>query len=223
MKEVTHVAVYGTLRKGHRNHAFFLKNAKFVREGVLSGYALLDYKTFPGIFPTKDEAHEVVCEVYEINQHILGDLDRLEGIKQDLFYREIVTWDDGLEAHVYVLHPKQFFNCCSKHESPKEWLLSLDGDYAQNDWIEADLGDLRGIIELDYLRQAVSYTYGDKVGRFFNKEPKPTSVLKTLPAPKEPKPAPAPDDNDENDDYLMDGDNLIRLGPEAIESQGIGA
>lgn len=73
MKEL--MFVYGTLKRGFRNH-HLIKNSKFIGDGVIKGYAMYDLGSFPGI--KKDENEEVKGEVFEIDQNTLKRVDQLE-------------------------------------------------------------------------------------------------------------------------------------------------
>jgi len=101
------VFVYGTLRRGQGNHVV-LDGARFVRTArTLEGWAMLDLGAFPGVVPG-DGA--IVGELYEVSQHVLKRLDRLEG-HPTFYHRERVQLAGGGEALMYVLtHPEDYRN-----------------------------------------------------------------------------------------------------------------
>lgn len=70
------VAVYGTLKRGLRNH-HWLCEAEFLGSDRLTAVTLYDLGPYPGAKPEPSLGIEV--EVFRINARTLGDLDRLEG------------------------------------------------------------------------------------------------------------------------------------------------
>lgn len=87
--------VYGTLKKGFRNH-HFLKGARLLSdEAEMEGF-LLHLGGYPGMI----DGHGIVHgELYEITEDMLPALDRLEGVPV-LFQR---NWIEG--AYVYFYQP----------------------------------------------------------------------------------------------------------------------
>jgi gamma-glutamylcyclotransferase (GGCT)/AIG2-like uncharacterized protein YtfP len=70
------VAVYGTLKKTQSNHGL-LSGSKFVGVGTTpASYSLLELGSFPGAIWGN---HQLMVEVYEVDDRILARLDRLEG------------------------------------------------------------------------------------------------------------------------------------------------
>lgn len=63
--------------KGLGNH-HFLENATFVGKARIEGFIMFDLGSYPGIVNGKDK-EIVLGELYEINESILNNLDRLEG------------------------------------------------------------------------------------------------------------------------------------------------
>jgi len=96
------VFVYGTLKRGCRNHRF-LRGARFLGEAALADFAMYRVASYPGIVPFPGE--RVTGEVYEVDARTLQRLDMLED-EGELYERRLltVTKADGemLEAWVYV-------------------------------------------------------------------------------------------------------------------------
>jgi len=70
------VFVYGTLMRGHYNHAF-LSGSRFFGEGTAHGLALYNVTSaFPGA--VRRDGCRVMGEVYEVDRETLAMLDRLE-------------------------------------------------------------------------------------------------------------------------------------------------
>lgn len=94
------VAVYGTLKKGHRNHGF-LDGAKFVKKSHTGdGYALF-VDELPYLVK-RDDGKGCEVEIYSITDQILEGLDYLEG--HPVFYERVVLRVENDEpVSIYVL------------------------------------------------------------------------------------------------------------------------
>lgn len=75
VEEQFDVFVYGTLRRGERNHDYFLKRAEFLGVARVQGQ-LVDLGSYPGLLAREGE---VVGEVYRVDATTLARLDILEG------------------------------------------------------------------------------------------------------------------------------------------------
>ena len=91
------VAVYGTLRKGQRNH-YLLEQADYLFDDYIAG-TLSNLGGCPAFHIDPTDLDLVKVEVYEVDQTTLYDLDRLEGhpymykrIKVKLFNKEIQSY-----------------------------------------------------------------------------------------------------------------------------------
>lgn len=69
------VAVYGTLKRGLRNH-HWLRGADFLGEDTLTTATLYDLGPFPGAKP--EPSRGIAVEVFRITARQLAGLDRLE-------------------------------------------------------------------------------------------------------------------------------------------------
>src|SRR5262245_62993260 len=84
------VFVYGTLKKGFRNH-HLLETSKLVVADVLTSrrYRMLDVG-FPVLLPKGNGTEGLVKgEVYEVDAETLQQLDRLEG-EGRMYHREVI-------------------------------------------------------------------------------------------------------------------------------------
>lgn len=83
-KKTVNLFVYGTLKEGYHNH-HFLGDSKKIANYQLEGFRLIDLEAFPGMVPGKGY---VMGELYEVNEDLLPELDRLEGVPY-LYTREV--------------------------------------------------------------------------------------------------------------------------------------
>lgn len=96
-----YIAVYGTLKKGYRNHDLLL-TSKFIKNSHTgSGFALfVDDLPF---LVQREDGKGAEIEIYEVSNEILQDLDRLEGHPK--FYTRIfLRYEDDKKLEIYVLN-----------------------------------------------------------------------------------------------------------------------
>ena len=96
----TRIFVYGTLRRGEVAHKL-LANASFIGEGrTTAHFQLLDLGDYPGM--TEGGMTSVMGEVYEVDETLLGVLDRYEGYPE-LYDRKTIHLEEGGSATTYLL------------------------------------------------------------------------------------------------------------------------
>lgn len=103
-----HVFVYGTLKDGLSNHRL-LKAAEFIGRGcTVQPYVMRDTGGFPVVFQEEQKAN-VRGEIYEVDDHILGHLDSLEGHPQFFERREITVdiEDTGVQQTCWMYFGNQ--------------------------------------------------------------------------------------------------------------------
>ncbi len=99
MKNISKVAVYGSLKKGRGNH-HILHNAEYLGEiKIEPKFTLVSLGGFPGLVPNGTQ--EVKGELYKVDDETMRRLDWLEG-HPHFYVREVVNTDKG-EAWVYRL------------------------------------------------------------------------------------------------------------------------
>jgi len=96
------VFVYGTLKRGEKNH-HWLEGASWQGEAELSGVLLHDLGPFPMAVIGDGTA---IGEVYAVEERGLARLDELEGYPR-LYDRHVLTLNDGRQAWVYLGRPRQ--------------------------------------------------------------------------------------------------------------------
>jgi gamma-glutamylcyclotransferase (GGCT)/AIG2-like uncharacterized protein YtfP len=96
------VFVYGTLKRGEKNH-HWLDGASWQGEAELSGVLLHDLGPFPMAVIGEGTA---IGEVYAVEERGLARLDELEGYPR-LYDRQMLSLNDGRQAWVYLGRPRQ--------------------------------------------------------------------------------------------------------------------
>jgi gamma-glutamylcyclotransferase (GGCT)/AIG2-like uncharacterized protein YtfP len=96
------VFVYGTLKRGEKNH-HWLEGASWQGEAELSGVLLHDLGPFPMAVIGVGTA---IGEVYAVEERGLARLDELEGYPR-LYDRQLLSLNDGRQAWVYLGRPRQ--------------------------------------------------------------------------------------------------------------------
>ncbi|MBN8981573.1 MAG: gamma-glutamylcyclotransferase [Rhizobiales bacterium] len=99
------VFVYGTLKRGLRNH-HFLDGARFVGEAhTLAGYCMLD-GGFPVLRDIGDGAKQIAGEVYDVDDETLSRLDDLESVDSGMYDRMqtgiVLSGNEAVQAFIYV-------------------------------------------------------------------------------------------------------------------------
>ena len=81
------VFVYGTLKRGFRNHRF-LENADFVGKAyTVAAYRMLDGR-FPVLRDGGPNLKQIGGEVYDVDDRTLAQLDDLEDVASGMYDRE---------------------------------------------------------------------------------------------------------------------------------------
>jgi gamma-glutamylaminecyclotransferase len=99
-----HVFVYGSLKRGFRNH-HFLATSRFIDTATTRrDFDLLDLGYFPAAI--RPGTFAIQGELFSVDRHTLKNLDRLEG--NGVFYRReqhsVIVPEDGLvSAWIYLL------------------------------------------------------------------------------------------------------------------------
>lgn len=97
---ITVLFVYGTLKRGQRNHRL-MREARYLGEAVTAPqYTLLNLGPFPGMITGGTTA--VHGELYEVGPKLLARLDRHEGVPK-FYIREAVNLDKTDKAESYFL------------------------------------------------------------------------------------------------------------------------
>lgn len=105
---MTHVFVYGTLKRGGRNHAF-LSGQHFISVArTAPGYTLYSLGDYPGMVRSPDDQNGVIGELWTVDSACLKSLDELEGVAEGLYERVPIKLtppfaDQAVETYLYLL------------------------------------------------------------------------------------------------------------------------
>jgi len=99
----TAIFVYGTLKRGQRNH-HFLNNQKFLGDAQTEPrYRLYDAGRHPALVDDPQNGIAVQGEVWQVSEETLQKLDEYEGMP-DYFSRKSIHlqgWDTSVQAYFF--------------------------------------------------------------------------------------------------------------------------
>lgn len=101
--------VYGTLKRGCKNHRQ-LAGQRFLGEArTVPGYRLYDLGDYPGMVEVPEDGEGVWGEIWAVDEVALARLDAFEGVGEGLYRREPVRLLSphgggamGVETYLYV-------------------------------------------------------------------------------------------------------------------------
>ena len=81
------IFVYGTLKRGGSNH-LFLHGQKYLGNArTAAGFTLYAFGDYPGMVRVPGAAAAVTGELWAVDDDCLAELDRLEGVDEELYER----------------------------------------------------------------------------------------------------------------------------------------
>jgi gamma-glutamylcyclotransferase (GGCT)/AIG2-like uncharacterized protein YtfP len=104
------VFVYGTLKRGERNHAFLEGQTFRGNARTAPGFRLISLGEYPGIIPDSNDRAGVAGEVWSIDETCLARLDEFEGVAEGLYRRERILLqppfsEQEVQSYIYALNP----------------------------------------------------------------------------------------------------------------------
>jgi gamma-glutamylaminecyclotransferase len=102
---MTHLFVYGTLKRGCKNHRHLASQTYVGEARTAPGYRLHDLGDYPGMVPDPADTVGVTGELWTVDAAALLHLDDFEGIHEGLYTRESVSLlapFDSLRVHTYL-------------------------------------------------------------------------------------------------------------------------
>ena len=100
--------VYGTLKKGCRNHAHLADQTFVGAARSIPGFGLFDLGSYPGIVADPQDSAGVIGEVWSVSYQCLEELDAFEGVHRGFYRRAAIPLvppfaDQKIEAYIYAL------------------------------------------------------------------------------------------------------------------------
>jgi len=140
--ETHYVAVYGTLKRGHGNHNWYLGDSTFIGKGKTKDRYPLIVSGLPYLIENKGQGHNVEVEVYRVSDSVLKDTDRLEGHPTWYCRKQVPIMVRGQEVMCWVYFNKAMEVGNNKmhkryereYTKPKQTQMSFVDDGKYNWW-----------------------------------------------------------------------------------------
>jgi gamma-glutamylaminecyclotransferase len=105
--------IYGTLKRGMRNHSL-LANQVFLGEyRTVPGYRLIDLGPYPGLIADDNSTGTALGELWQVDDATLSKLDVFEDVP-NLYQRravKIASYPDPVQTYFYVGDCSQAVDC----------------------------------------------------------------------------------------------------------------
>ena len=98
---MTRLFVYGTLKRGRRNHLLLAAQHFLGPARTAPGFRLYDLGRYPGMV-ADTAGNAVTGELWLVSDECLAALDAFEGTDTGLYRRMMVTLEDGTTAACYL-------------------------------------------------------------------------------------------------------------------------
>jgi gamma-glutamylaminecyclotransferase len=102
---MTRLFVYGTLKRGCKNHHHLAGQIHVGDTRSIAGYRLYDLGDYPGMVADSTDTAGVTGEVWSVDDATLAHLDAFEGVEEGLYRRERIRLQppfDQVETHAYL-------------------------------------------------------------------------------------------------------------------------
>lgn len=99
------IFVYGTLKRGCKNHAQMAGQTYLADARSGAGYRLYDLGDYPGLVPDENDRDGVLGEIWSVDEAALRRLDQFEGIDEGLYARRPIVLNpphDALPVDAYL-------------------------------------------------------------------------------------------------------------------------
>ncbi len=103
------VAVYGTLKRGQRNHDWYLAGSEFLGSGTTARPFQMYCVGFPVVVPGPN-GRRIAVEIYEVSKSVKERLDRLEGNGRMYERKRTWCWVNGKRIQAWMYFGIDFPN-----------------------------------------------------------------------------------------------------------------
>ena len=90
---MTRIFVYGTLKRGCKNHPHLAGQTYVGEARTVPGFRLHHLGSYPGMVAAPDDHDGVTGELWDVDAAALAHLDDFEGVSEGLYRRERVQLD----------------------------------------------------------------------------------------------------------------------------------
>ena len=123
------IGVYGSLRAGMHNHDL-LNNSQLVETKIVSvPFKMVSFGNYPALIPDENRNHDVVFEIYDVNDDVYRNIEMLEGYPD--FYQKALQTDGKDEFGVFQIFEYYFVPDVEKYYQSR----FEDEEHIQ-DWVE---------------------------------------------------------------------------------------
>lgn len=113
------IGVYGSLRQGMYNHDL-LQDSKLIDTKTISvPFKMVSFGMYPALIPDDNKSHEIVFEVYEVNDDIYRSVEMLEGYPD--FYQKAYD-SSGFEYYFVPDVDKYYQSRFEDEEHIQDWV-----------------------------------------------------------------------------------------------------
>ena len=114
------IGVYGSLRQGMHIHDL-LNNSKLVETKTVSvPFKMVPFGSYPALIPDDNKSHEVVFEIYEVNDEVYRNVEMLEGYPD--FYKKAWSTDRQFEYYYVPDEQKYYASRFEDEEHIPDWV-----------------------------------------------------------------------------------------------------
>ena len=102
---MTRLFVYGTLKRGCKNHHHLARQTYVGEARTAPGFRLHDLGDYPGMVAASDDREGVTGELWDVDAAALAHLDDFEGVAEGLYVRVLVQIEspaDQTAVHTYL-------------------------------------------------------------------------------------------------------------------------
>lgn len=114
------IGVYGSLRVGMYNHNLLQDSKLIETKTVLVPFKMIALGMFPALIPDDNKSHEVVFEIYEVNDEVYRNVEMLEGYPD--FYQKAIQTNDDFEYYFVPDVDKYYQSRYIDEEHIKDWV-----------------------------------------------------------------------------------------------------
>lgn len=114
------IGVYGSLRQGMRNHDLLKTSPLIETKTITVPFKMVSFGGYPALIPDENRNHDVVFEIYEVNNDVYRNVEMLEGYPD--FYQKAWQTDGGFEYYFVPDVEKYYASRFEDEEHIIDWV-----------------------------------------------------------------------------------------------------